>query len=213
MLKRFLGLLALVFCLVPGTGRAAPIFSDNFNVETLGVNYNSFLQWTVTNGTVDLIGNPNFFDLLPGNGRYVDLDGTARDPGVMRSGALSLVAGVTYELKFSLAGSQRGDAPNTVTYGIDLNSDGALEHFGSQTLPSAASFSVFTLTFTPGANTNIARIQFGQTDVGATDDIGLILDNVELNSLTASVPEPASLLLLGAAAIYGLARWRRKPVR
>lgn len=211
MFKRVLTLLVFAICLLPGSGRAAIIFGDNFNTETLGTNYNSFLNWTVTSGTVDLIGNPSFFDLLPGNGRYVDLNGTAQDPGIMRSVALSLVGGVTYDLIFSLAGSQRGDAPNTVIYGIDLNSDGILEQSGTQTLPSGAGFSTFTLAFTPGVSTNLARIQFSQNDPDV-DNIGLILDNVELSSRATSVPEPGSLLLLGAG-IFSLVLRRRKQTR
>ena len=56
------------------SANAGVIFSDNFNAENGGtgvLNYNSFNNWTVTDGTVDLIGN-GFFDFYPGNGLYVD---------------------------------------------------------------------------------------------------------------------------------------------
>src|SRR5512134_1207510 len=142
-MKRYAVLFTLmVACLIPRNSDAVPLFSDNFDSETLALNYNAFANWTVSDGTVDLIGNPAFFDLLPGNGRYVDLDGSTSNAGVMTSSALSLTGGVTYDLTFSLAGSQRGDS-NTVTYGIDLNSDSVLEFSGSQTLASSAGFGVF----------------------------------------------------------------------
>lgn len=194
----------MISSLIPVTSQAAPVFSDNFDTETLGLNYTGFANWTVSDGTVDLIGT-GFFDLQPGNGHYVDLDGSTSNAGVMTSLALSLTGGVTYDLTFSLAGSQRGDT-NTVTYGIDLNSDSVLDVSGSQTLASGVGFGVFSLTFTPSSSTANARIVFGQA---GGDNVGLLLDNVALNSRVAGVPEPGSLLLLGSG-FAGLAAWRRK---
>ncbi|MEH2044530.1 hypothetical protein [Nostoc sp.] len=53
------------------------LLEDNFNTENSGneaLNYNSFANWNVTNGTVDLIGNNGVFDFLASNGLYVDTD-------------------------------------------------------------------------------------------------------------------------------------------
>ena len=63
--------------------KAAPIFQENFEAEgPVALNYNSFSQFTVTDGTVDLIGN-GFFDFYPSQGRYVDLDGSTYNAGVL----------------------------------------------------------------------------------------------------------------------------------
>ncbi len=48
------------------------------------LNYAGFANWDVLDGFVDLIGN-GFFDLLPGNGLYVDLDGSTGDAGKLIS--------------------------------------------------------------------------------------------------------------------------------
>ena len=91
-MKQILVAVALVMVgLVPGVSQAANFFSDDFDTETLELNHGTppqtnFLQWTVVDGTVDLIGDPGFFDLIPSHGRYVDLDGTTpNDAGIMRS--------------------------------------------------------------------------------------------------------------------------------
>jgi hypothetical protein len=61
---------------------AATVFSDDFNTDSLALNQTSFLGgWTVSSGTVDLIGT-GFFDFYPGNGHYVDLDGSTANAGV-----------------------------------------------------------------------------------------------------------------------------------
>jgi hypothetical protein len=204
-MKRYVVLFAFIIaCLIPGTSRAVPLFGDNFNTETLALNYTGFANWTVSNGTVDLIGNPSFFDLQPGNGRYVDLDGSTSQAGTMTSSALTLTGGVTYDLTFSLAGSQRGDT-NTVNYGIEFHSGSVLDVSASQTLASGASFGVFSLSFTPSSSTTDAHIVFH--NLGG-DNIGLLLDNVAVNAQAAGVPEPGSLLLLGFGLV-GLAAWRR----
>ena len=224
-MKQILVAIALVLAgLVPGVSQAATIFSDNFNGETpfTGLNYITFANWAVSAGTVDLIGAgpPPFFNLptIAGTGHvnYVDLDGSTFDAGIMRSDALVLLAGTTYDLTFDLAGSQRGDS-NTLTYGIDLDGNGSLDDGisvtpGDITLGSATLFSTYTLSFTPSADTGAARIQFGQLQGNPPfgDNRGLLLDNVALNS--RAVPEPASLMLLGAG-LAAIGIWRRKAAK
>ena len=100
----------LVLSSIPAA-KAAIVFSENFETEgPVALNYNSFNQFSVTNGTVDLIGN-GFFDFYPSQSRYVDLDGSTGNAGLLAT-TNSFAAG-TYTLDFLLGGSTRGDT-NTV---------------------------------------------------------------------------------------------------
>jgi hypothetical protein len=69
------------------TDNGTVLISDDFNSENNGsgmINYQSFKNWIVKDGSVDLIGN-GFYDMPGGggNGLYVDLDGTTSDVGIL----------------------------------------------------------------------------------------------------------------------------------
>jgi len=74
------------------------------------LNYSGFINWTVTDGSVDLQGN-GFFDYLPGNGLYVDLISGLNDTPPFNGRLVStnpfpLSSGHRYQLTVSLAGNQ-----------------------------------------------------------------------------------------------------------
>jgi len=204
-------LAAFALCVgAPAAHAQVYLLNDNFNTENGGVgqlNYTGFANWNVS-GAVDLIGN-GFFDFYPGNGLYVDMNGSP-GPGTMTSKTTyNFLPGNVYTLSFDLAGSARG-----LTDTVDV-SLGSL-YSNAFTYPSGQGYTMTTDTFTVSSPTS-ANLVFNSL-VGPNADIGLILDNVTLSYLppSANVPEPGPLALLVASGVTGSLwmgkRWR-KPAR
>jgi hypothetical protein len=183
-----------------GSSSAALIFSDNFDAEngTIGVlDYTGFSQWTVTAGSVDLIGN-GYHDYQPGPGLYLDMDGSQYAAGTIQSIALNLNPG-QYVLSFHAAGNQRWLADID---SMDVSLGGLFT--GVLALPGSAPWgSYVSPVITVGAPT-VASISFAAT---GTDNVGLLLDNVELNSIDV-IPAPGAILLGSIGA--GLVGWLRR---
>jgi hypothetical protein len=187
----------------PSVASAATLLSDSFDTENSGSgagNYTGFANWNVTRGSIDLIGN-GLFDFFPGNGLYLDLDGSTLAAGKLESkNTYSFNAGDTINLNFKLAGSQRGGT-DTVTVSL-----GSLysENF---TLGSSAPFSTITRSFTVSSATSAGLI----FDHAGADNNGLLLDNVVLSSTSAAtaVPEPFTIIgtIIGGTAAV---RMRKK---
>jgi hypothetical protein len=182
------------------------LLNDNFNTVNSGnplLNYNGFTNWDVTNGTVDLIGNGSF-DFLPGNGLYIDTDGSSNNAGILSSkNAFAFATGDIVDLTFKLAGNQRNNGLDSV-----LISLGSLfsETF---TLPSNQGFTTFNRSFTVASATN-AKLAF--EGIGG-DNVGLLLDDVKLIKSAnepASVPEPASLIGILGLGAFGVTSLRKR---
>jgi hypothetical protein len=186
-----------------GTGLAAPsvLFSDNFNSETPGFDHTPS-QWTVSDGTVDIIGDGTSWAWLPvGNGYYVDLDGTTVAPGVMTTGiSFDLLPGFTYKLTFDLAGNQglgnhwTASASDTVRVSI-----GSMQW--DYTVLKLDPLTTYTVAFGVAAPVTTYLSFVNLTNL---DQQGALLDNV----LLTVVPAPGAVLLGGLG--IGLIGWLRR---
>jgi hypothetical protein len=197
------GLLALGAFLATGlcnSSRADLV--DNFNGENGGVgllNYTTFANWSVTQGSVDLIGN-GFFDFYPGNGLFVDLNGSTGVSGTLTSKA-TFTPG-TYTLSFDVGNNPSNASPDTMTVSLGSFSHTftetgtvSLQHFSTQVTLTSPSALVFA---TPASD---------------NDDIGVVIDNVSLISVAAA-PEPSTLMTVALGAFgfiaYGLRCSKRR---
>jgi hypothetical protein len=198
------GMLVGVCVLLSIPASATTIFFDNFNTENGGnyaLNYTGFTKWTVANGTVDLIGAGSAWDFYPGNGLYVDLDGSTYQAGTMMSINVPVSAG-SYVLSFDLGGSQRaglGSPPSyndTVEVKVDVG-------FASQNyvVSPAAPLTTKTLAFTVNSPTILNLVFHNQ----GGDNVGAILDNVRVDM----VPDGALTAMLLGMGLLGIGYVRR----
>jgi hypothetical protein len=179
------------------------LFQDSFDADsgTSQLNFNSFANWTVTNGTVDYIRSPNSWGINCVTG-CVDMDGSSGNSGRLTSNNLfNLLAEHTYKLSFDVSGNQRGSSIENLSFGIgdlvsllDVNPGNSFSN--SSVLFSGVSF--------------IGSIFF---ETSSNDNVGALLDNVAFECVTCevpTVPEPGifGLLALGLAGL-GLARKRK----
>lgn len=149
-----------------------------------------FVQWSVTGGSVDLVGGIVPLGLQPDTGgRFVDLGGSTGQPGLFATNpGFNFLAGVTYNLSFlqvSMGTLLNANAPTLETARVTIGSLSFDVSTGSGTFqPYSRDFSFPVATAAP--------LTF--LDLG-TDNSGLGIDRV---MVMPTVPEPGSFALLAA---------------
>lgn len=174
-------------------------------VSVASLNYDGFDKWDIVEddngdiGAVDLIGGESpyeLFDLLPGNGLYVDLAGSfVLDPVTAMNGKLKtktnieVTGGKLYTLKYSLAGNQRANVAGyevTVTVHDETN-DVDLATTVESVDYWLQDFTEYTQTFTPAGDCEVS-ISIQMTDYPTStpghSSFGILLDNVILENTT-----------------------------
>jgi hypothetical protein len=202
MKKITLSLAATVVMFTATSLHAGTILNENFNELTPQGAVTSVGAFSaIGNTNVDIVGQSFFANLIvaPESGNAIDMDGSGgNSQGILQSNsAVSLVPGVDYLLSFDLIGSQRGNTTTTtVTFGsfdemFTLASGDDTDGIVVDALVTVNSPESAFLTFTSDTPGNV----------------GALLDNVSITT-ASPVPEPTSLLMLGAGlvALAGFSR-------
>lgn len=159
------------------------------------LNYTGFINWDVTAGRVDLVGL-GVWDVRPGNGLYVDLQGTGDEgfpnPGqdfglgqITSKSDFTFTAAEDYKFTISVGGSLTGpDLGTAGIWKIRIRCGTDLDQIVTIT-PGNAPFTVRTFTWTPGT-THTGKIIIEQSEIpsAAHRNIGCCIDEVKLENLT-----------------------------
>jgi hypothetical protein len=148
---------------------------------------------------VDVIGS-NSFEWY-GKGRYLDMNGSTRTPGRIKTTIGGLTAGKAYTLGFDYGYNRNQGRTEQLSFGI-AGLSGAINP-ADFALVTAPAFRKALYRFTATAPSH--NLVFADTGTTPKDIGGAILDNVTISA----VPLPAGLPLL-AAALGGLALLRRR---
>jgi hypothetical protein len=162
------GCAAAAALMAGGQTQAAIIVFDDFNGYNptqhsdgkYDLDFHGFNDLTVEEGSVDLIGTPNAWNLT-GNNAYVDLDGTTSPPngGTLRTQSFAFNSGDAIVMQIRVAGNQRGGSDQ---WEFGFQSDNV---FGYVTVQTSGSMNI--LPSLSGAGTKLSG---GQTARPANAD-------------------------------------------
>lgn len=201
---------SLAGALIASPAQAGIIFSDNFDADNASsaLNFNSLINWTVGDGTIDYIRSGGFgISCVGGTGGCLDLDGSTGNAGrITTRQVFDFDDGVQYVFELALSGNQRGGASDSVNFGLINEDTGFVSFLTAGPLAPNAPFATFGGSLM-GQDFS-GNWRFFIEGVGG-DNVDAILDDVVLRDNRATnVPEPATLLLtaMGLLAAAGVRR-------
>jgi len=174
-------------------GRASPNYTGFKNFDVFKPSGGLPVDYP---GQVDLCGGfPEFpgyawYDLLPGNGLYVDLRGTPGDGGLVTKNEWTFSAGFEYTITVRLAGNQR-NLKQTDTVRVSIGSFWVQEI----TLAPDSPFTDYTYTWIPtDAHVGKMKIEI-VPDQTAWWDVGPLLDRVYVFEKSTYIGIPDAVLI------------------
>ncbi len=150
---------------------------------TPALDYSAFLNFEVVSGQVNLLG-PGLLDYLPGNDLYVEM--ASGSLGLIRAVApISIVAGQTYRINFSVAGNQReyvaGQGIKVFVREVDAGTSDP-NIFEQVVYPEwNDDFQAYGLSFTPLFDASV-RLSFEQLGTDAAPSAGNLLDFIKFEN-------------------------------
>jgi len=174
--------------------------TDGFDSETSS----ALSQWKTARGSVDLVTSGSFgITCFGSTGKCLDLDGGTQMAGRLESlGPLDLPAG-TYTLSFAISGNQRGGATDSVT--VSLANYSQTLYTELFTRASADPWQVITRTINVASHTSGKLIFDHSGGFGASDNIGIVLDQVQFNPSPPTQGPSSTILSDGSALVASYA--------
>lgn len=162
-------------------------------------------------GNVSFFGNP----MSPSGNNFVAADGDPVFAGGIQQTVNGLTAGVDYTLTFNWAGAQQTGFSGPTTERWDVTFGGSTQSTATVNTPSQSfvGWQSATMTFTATSASQLLR--FAAVGSPSGQPPWLLLDNVQLNSSLAAVPEPSTLAMvaLGLGGLVGAAKTARRRSR
>jgi hypothetical protein len=158
---------------LPPVPPGAVILQDDMDDENNGqatTNYTGFENWNVTRQCVDLHG-PGSIDPVPGNGLYIDMDGSCNVAGRMESKQNYALDPGTYRFEMVLAGNNQNGPTDTMDITI-----GSL-FSTTVVVPEDESFNIREWTFNVPAATTATIVM----DHAGGDQQGILIDAIRLS--------------------------------
>ena len=157
---------------LPPIPPGAVLLADDMDDENNGVaktNYTGFENWNVTRQCVDLHG-PGSIDPMPGNGLYIDMDGSCDSAGRMESKEVFDLGVKTYKLELVIGGNNQNGPTDNMTATLGSWSE-------TITVPEDEPFNIRTYTITVSTATNARLI----LDHAGGDQQGILIDAIRLS--------------------------------